>query len=125
MKDNKESEEYSYKVMMDGLQKSRAWSVASIAVAVASVICCCLPWFGLVSGILAVVFAVVSRKAIGYFDNLAIAGLIVGIFGIVFGVSNMVLNYLIENTDMLSELVAEYEQLLEQYSADMGTGMDL
>ena len=37
MKDNKESEEYSYKVMMDGLQKSRAWSVASIAVAVASV----------------------------------------------------------------------------------------
>ena len=125
MKDNKENEEYSYKVMMDGLQKSRAWSVASIAVAVASVICCCLPWFGLVCGILAVVFAVVSRKAIGYFDNLAIAGLIVGIFGIVFGVSNMVLNYLIENTDMLSEFVAEYEQLLEQYSADMGTGMDL
>ena len=122
MKDNKENNEYSYKVMMDGLQKSRAWSFAAIAVAVASVVCCCLPWFGLVSGILAVVFAVVSRKSIGYFDNLAVAALIVGIFGIVFGISNMVLTYLIENTDLLSEFVAEYEKMLEEYSVDKGAG---
>ena len=124
-KDKNENSEYSYKVMMDGLQKSRAWSVAAIAVAIVSVVCCCLPWFGLVSGILAVVFSVVSRKTIGYFDNLAIAGLIVGIFGIVFGVSNMVLNYLIENTEFLSEFLAEYEALLEQYGAEAGTGPDL
>ncbi len=127
MNENNENNEYSYKVMMDGLHKSRAWSVAAFAVAMASVICCCLPWFGLVAGILAVAFSVVSRKTIGYFDGLAIAGLIIGIFGMVFGISNMVMNYLIENTDFLSEFMAEYEKMLEEYMGEMeqGTTPDL
>ena len=72
------------------------------------------------TGILSVVFAVVSRKTIGYFDGLAVAGLIIGIFGIVFGVSNMILDYLINNTDYLNEFLAEYEKMLEQYMVEAG-----
>ena len=72
------------------------------------------------TGILSVVFAVVSRKTIGYFDGLAVAGLIIGIFGIVFGVSNMILDYLINNTDYLNEFLAEYEKILEQYMVEAG-----
>ena len=35
---NGNNNDYSYKVMMDGMNKSRAWSVASFAVALASVL---------------------------------------------------------------------------------------
>ena len=116
---NGNNNDYSYKVMMDGMNKSRAWSVASFAVALASVLCCCLSWFGLVTGVLAIVFAVVSRKTIGYFDGLAIAGLIIGIFGLVFGISNVILDYIITNTDLLSDFMAEYEKLLEEYMGEI------
>jgi len=120
MNDNMNGDnEYVYKNVMDGLHTSKIFSVASFAVALCSVLCCCLPWFGLVAGILSVVFAVVSRKTIGYFDGLAVAGLIIGIFGIVFGVSNMIFDYLITNTDYLSDFMAEYEKLLEQYMSEM------
>ena len=115
-----EENEYAFKNVMDGLHTSKIFSVASFAVALCSVLCCCLPWFGLVTGILSVVFAVVSRKTIGYFDGLAVAGLIIGIFGIVFGVSNMILDYLINNTDYLNEFLAEYEKMLEQYMVEVG-----
>ena len=36
---------------------------------------------------IAIVSALLSRKVLGYFDGLSIAGLILGIFGVVFGVS--------------------------------------
>ena len=71
------------------------------------------------TGVLAIVFAVVSRKTIGYFDGLAIAGLIIGIFGLVFGISNVILDYIITNTDLLSDFMAEYEKLLEEYMGEI------
>ena len=42
------------------------------------------------------------------------------LFGIVFGVSNMILDYLINNTDYLNEFLAEYEKMLEQYMVEAG-----
>ena len=93
-------EEYLYKSVMEGKKKSRIWSLASLVAAILSVLCCCVPWPGAVLGVLAVVFAVVSRINIGYFDGMALAGLIVGIFGLVFSVSVMV----ITSTDWYKEV---------------------
>lgn len=84
-------EEYLYKSVLEGKKKSRVWSLASLIAAILSVLCCCVPWPGAVLGVLAVVLAVVSRINIGYFDGMALAGLIVGIFGLVFSISIMII----------------------------------
>ena len=99
-------EEYLYKSVIEGKKKSRVWSVVSLICSIISLLCCCFPVMGIVLGILAIVFAVVSRSSIGYFDGLAIAGLIVGIFGLVFSVAIFV----IVNSPWFTELLKEYEE---------------
>lgn len=111
-----EENEYVYKSVMEGKAKSRSWSAASLLISCASILCCCTPWCSVVFGVLAIVFAVISRSKIGYFDGLSIAGLIIGIFGVVFGVAGFVLAYLIEYTDMFDEFMHE----LEQYEQELG-----
>ena len=88
--------EYAYKTVMDGKGNSRVWSLVSLICAVFSVCLCFLPWLGLVFGILSLVFAIVSRNNIGYFDSLCLWGLIVGIFGIVFGIGTLAFEYILE-----------------------------
>ena len=99
-------EEYLYKSVIEGKKKSRVWSVVSLICSIISLLCCCFPVMGIVLGILAIIFAVVSRSSIGYFDGLAIAGLIVGIFGLVFSVAIFV----IANSPWFTELLKEYEE---------------
>lgn len=89
--------EYAYKTVIDGKGVSRIWSLVSLISAVLSVGLCFLPWLGLVFGILSVVFAVISRNNIGYFDTLGLAGLIVGIFGIVFGIGAFAFQHIVES----------------------------
>ena len=100
--------EYLYKSVLEGKKKSRIWSVVSLISSILSIICCCVPWPGAVLGILSIVFAVVSRSNIGYFDKIALAGLIVGIFGTVFSVFMIV----ITNTPWYQET---YLQFMEEY----------
>ena len=107
-------EEYLYKSVIEGKKKSRVWSVVSLICSIISLLCCCFPVMGIVLGILAIVFAVVSRSSIGYFDGLAIAGLIVGIFGLVFSVAIFV----IANSPWFAELLKEYEE----YEKSQGSG---
>lgn len=99
-------EEYLYKSVIEGKKKSRVWSVVSLICSIISLLCCCFPVMGIVLGILAIIFAVVSRSSIGYFDGLAIAGLIVGIFGLVFSVAIFV----IATSPWFAELLKEYEE---------------
>lgn len=117
-----EDNEYVYKTVMEGKRKSRAWSVASLVVSIFSVICCCLPWPGIVLGALSIVFAVISRKNIGYFDGLAIAGLIVGIFGVVFNVTMIIASYAIESSEFYQEFLKEYEKILNEQGGSLGDG---
>ena len=81
-------EDYAFKtVMNDGRRKTFGWSITSLVLGILSVVCCCLGWAGAIFAIGAIVFAVVARKTLGYFDGLAIAGLVLGIFGAVFSIS--------------------------------------
>ncbi len=110
---------YAYKTVMDGVPRSRGWSVASLVIGILSVLCCCVVYGGLVMGLLAIVFAVISRRNLGYFDGMAIAGLVVGIIGTVFGVSIVIWDiYLTANPDALDSL---YEYL-ESMEAELGAG---
>ena len=102
-----QGDDFLYKTVMDGKEKSRVWSVASCAAAVISILCSVFPYPAIVLGALAIIFAIFSRRNIGYFDGLALAGLFIGIAGVVFGAGGLFFNYFAENSEW-------YKQLMEQ-----------
>ena len=102
-----QGDDFLYKTVMDGKEKSRVWSVASCAAAVISILCSLFPYPAIVLGALAIIFAIFSRRNIGYFDGLALAGLFIGIAGVVFGAGGLFFNYFAENSEW-------YKQLMEQ-----------
>ncbi len=112
-------EDYIYKKVMLDKQHSRAWSVASLTLSIVALICCCfVSWLGIVFSSLSILFAVISRKNIGYFDGLSLAGLIVGIFGVVFGIASIILAYILEQNGFYEELLKELEKMEEEMNGD-------
>lgn len=98
-----------------GRPKSLGWSVASLVLGIASIFTCTFGYAGIILGVLAVVFAIVSRKILGYFDAKSIGGLILGIFGAVFGVSMLIFVYTIGEDDQkyLWDIIKEMYQTPE------------
>ena len=96
-------------VPASGKRATIAWSVAALVLSILSLLCCCFDWLGLGLGVLAIVFSIVSRKSLGYFDGLSVAALVVGIIGAVFGLSSIIMTPIIENSEF-------YKQLLEELS---------
>ena len=93
----KEKEDRYYEVFNKDKPKYIIWSLISAILGGASVICAFFGWGGLIVGMAAVAFAVVSRINLKYFDKISIMGLILGIFGIVFGVAVIIFGILMEN----------------------------
>ena len=85
-------EERYYEVMEGKKAKTRAFSVTALVLGIASVIFSFIGWFGLIVGAAAIVFSIISRIKLGYFDSMGIAGLILGIFGAVFGAFYLIVN---------------------------------
>ena len=111
--------DYLFKmVTQKGKRKTYGWSVASMVCGIISVVCCCTGYAGLVLGLLAIVFAVISRKNLGYFDGMAIAGLVLGIIGLVFGVALIIASYAIDD-----ELIEQYlEEFMREYENQLPNG---
>jgi hypothetical protein len=80
--DNDNRERY-YEIFDKEKNRTRIWSVISLALAVIALALSAFGWIGLVFAILAPVFSVVSRVYLKFFDGIAIAGLIIGIFALV------------------------------------------
>ena len=80
-----ESDERYYEVIEGGAPKTRVFSVVSLILGIVSILLSFTGWIGFIIGMGAIAFSVVSRIKLGYFDNMAIFGLLLGIFGIVFG----------------------------------------
>lgn len=93
----KDKEERYYEVFNKDKPKYIIWSLISAILGGISVICAFFGWGGLIVGGCAVVFAIISRINLKYFDKISIMGLILGIFGIVFGVAVIVIEILVEN----------------------------
>ncbi len=75
--------------------KTMGFSVVSFTLSILSVVFCWVSYLGAILGVGAVVFSFVSRKTMRYFDKMGISGLILGIFGIVFGITSSVLSSLV------------------------------
>ena len=110
---------YTYEVLLR--PKTRAWSVVAIILGIVSLLCCCIDYIGIAAGVLAIVFAIVSRKTLGYFDKTSIAAIIVGIFGIVLSVALVIVSVVLINSPEYQQMLLELEQL---YGVDLnGDGL--
>ena len=94
----KESE-FAYKKVLGVKSNTRLYSVISICLSILSVILLFLPVGGIICGVLGILFALFSRKNLGYFDNISLWGLIIGIFGTVFSVMGLVFVYALSDTE--------------------------
>ncbi len=117
------SDEARYDEIFDRSKpKSLGFSITSMVLGILGVVCCCFGWTGLILGALAIVFSVVSRAKIGYFDGFSIAGLILGIFGVCFGVLFIVFSLVVGT--FFEELAEGIERELTEGSTsdDIGGG---
>ena len=83
------SEEY-YALPEAIKSRSLLWSVISFVLGVLSIAICPLYYVSLVFAVGSVVTSMISRKNLGFFEKYAIFGLILGIMGIVFGISSAI-----------------------------------
>ena len=93
-KDSTEEAENENKTVLDGVPRSRGWSVAAMVLGLFSVLLSLIPLFGTLRGVfgpflgvMAVIASLVSRRNLGYFDGVGIAGIILGAVGCAFGVT--------------------------------------
>ena len=94
-----------YDEIFDTTKKNtRAFSVASLILGIASLLCAFVGPLGFILGILSVAAALVSRKILGYFDGICVAGLIVGIFAASFGIGVFLLSIFTDVFDAIKNL---------------------
>lgn len=87
-----EQPDYAYMNVMRGKENSRSLSVASLLLAVASLICSfLLPILGVITGGGAIVTGAISRKNIGYFDRPTLFGIFGAIFSILFSLTVIII----------------------------------
>ena len=100
--------------------RSMLYSIVSLACGIVSVVIgCCGGWFGLGIGALALVFSIVARRHLGYFDGKEIAGLVLGICGLLFGAAPVALGILINN----GVLDAFLDEVIREMEGDLGTSL--
>ena len=72
--------------------RRRGWSVISFFAGILSVLFCPIYVLGIAFAVLSVVGAIVSRRKLGYFDTLALSGMLIGIVGTVFCAFSLVID---------------------------------
>lgn len=105
-----EGASYDGEELMPQKNTRRGWSVAAFILSIFSVLCCCLPSLSVALGVISVIFLILSRKSLGYFDGFSIAALIMGVFGIVFGVSTMIVLSNPAIKSIMEEILKESQQ---------------
>ena len=79
------TEEY-YELPLSLSARKRFWSLASLTLGILSILLCLVYYVAIPLAICAVVAAFVSRKNFGFFDQITIVGIILGLVGAVFGI---------------------------------------
>lgn len=102
-----EKEEFAFKSVLKGTKNSRIYSLISIVSSVISVAFALLslPLVALIFGALGIVFAIISRNNLGYFDNISLWGLIIGIFGVVFSFMSFIFASLLSENESFKNFI--------------------
>ena len=61
----------------------------------------------------AIALSIVSRTTLGYFDGMAIAGLILGIFGLIFGIASILMMMLVDE-EFFKQFYEEFQKNMNQ-----------
>ena len=85
------TEEY-YELPLSLKARKRFWSLASLTLGVLSILLCMVYYVAIPLAICAVIAAFVSRKNFGFFDQITVIGIILGLVGAVFGVFTLTLD---------------------------------
>lgn len=101
--------EFAFKNVINGNKSTRLYSIISTVLSALSVLLCLFPWVSFVFGALGILFAIFSRKNLGYFDNISLVGLIVGIFGTVFSVMGLIFVYALEEKNLYDSILSFFE----------------
>ena len=111
---NYNEENYAYEILNpNGRPKSRIYSVLALIMGILSIASVTAAYLAIVAGVLAIGFSVVSRKKLGYFDGMSIAGLIVGIFGAALAVGFLILINIMDP--------AVWEEFVKEFSSFYGS----
>ncbi len=103
--DNSPSGEDRYDEIFDTTKRNtRVFSVISLVLSVISLLCSFVGPLGFILGIISVVSALVSRKVLGYFDGIGVAGLVLGIFAAAFGAAIFILGLFTDVLDAIKNL---------------------
>ncbi len=117
--ENNGDQEYAFQTLNRyGRPKSLGWSVASLVMGALAVATCCFGWSSLVFGIFATVFAAIARRTLGYFDGKSLTGLILGIFGAVFGIVMII--YAFTMDEETSKMI--WDMIKDMYGSGEGGG---
>ena len=86
LSEDEEADEY-YELPLAIKSRSLIWSVVSFSAGVLSLALCMIWYVSIFFAVGSIVFSLVSRKNLGFFEKWGILGLIFGIMGVVFGIS--------------------------------------
>ena len=123
--DNEEAGEQDYAFQTlnrHGKPKTLGWSVASLVMGIVSLSTCLFGWASIVFGVIAIAFAIISRFSLGYFEGKSIIGLILGIFGTVFGISMIIFIYSMGDEDQ--KYLWDIVKKMFENSKNNGAGAD-
>ncbi len=70
-------------------RRNRIWSVLSLVSAILSVLLCPFYYIALPLGVLAIIFVIIMRYSLGFFERISVVGLIIAIVGIVFSACSL------------------------------------
>ncbi|MBQ8858589.1 MAG: DUF4190 domain-containing protein [Clostridia bacterium] len=73
----------SYLYLDDQPKKTDGFGIAALVTGIISLLCCCMYPVAWLIGVLGIVFAIISRKKMGEFSGMAIAGLVCAVIGTV------------------------------------------
>ena len=71
---------------------AKGFSIAGLILGCASILCCVLPCFDFILGVVGLILSIIGRKRNG--DGLSLAGLITSIIGVVFAVIVIIITFL-------------------------------
>lgn len=104
MKEDKNGEFLYKNIIKEDNKNSHVWSAVSIGIGILSVILCFIPVVSLIFALASIAFAVVSRRMLGYFGKPSVIGLVIGIFGLVFGIAFALFDFMQKNTSFFEGL---------------------
>ncbi|MBQ8350793.1 MAG: DUF4190 domain-containing protein [Clostridia bacterium] len=102
-------------------RQSKAFSIASLVLGIVAIVCCCLSPVSLICAVLAIVFAVLHRRQVGFFEGMSIAGLVCGIIGAVLAIY-LIVDSIMNPVVMDEAFWEEYYKMMDELMAEANGG---